>query len=67
MQLWQRICLPFTVWSHALPEGENDLDFGKGAYVVLGFIKKDAQPEPRMVFFAKSSAAERPDLDWLFE
>lgn len=56
----------FTVWSHALPEGRNQLDFGRGAYVVLGFIKRDAQPEPRMVFFA-GSATRRPDLDWLFE
>jgi hypothetical protein len=56
----------FTVWAHALPKGRNELDFGRGAYVVLGFISKDAQPEPRMVFFAQS-AATRPDLDWLFE
>ncbi|MBZ5619329.1 MAG: hypothetical protein LAQ69_11495 [Acidobacteriia bacterium] len=43
----------FTVWSHALPKGRNELDFGRGAYVVLGFIKKEAQPEPRMVSFQK--------------
>ena len=54
----------FTVWAHALPAGRNELDLGRGAYVVLGFIPKDAQPEPRMVFFGSSI---RPDLDWLFE
>jgi hypothetical protein len=57
----------FTVWSHALPAGRNALDFGQGGYIVLGFIKKDAQPEPRMVFFSDASAQKRPDLDWLFE
>ena len=57
----------FTVWSHALPKGKSDLDFGRGAYVVLGFIRRDAQPEPRMVFFSQAAAQQRPDLDWLFE
>ena len=56
-----------TVWSHALPQGRSDLDFGRGAYVVLGFIRKQAQPEPRMVFFSQAEARQRPDLDWLFE
>jgi hypothetical protein len=57
----------FTVWSHALPKGKSDLDFGHGAYVILGVIKRDAQPEPRMVFLSQDSARQRPDLDWLFE
>jgi hypothetical protein len=57
----------FTVWSHALPQGKSELDFGRGAYVVLGVIRKDAQPEPRMVFLSQNSARQRPDLDWLFE
>jgi hypothetical protein len=56
----------FTVWSHALPGGRNDLDLGQGAYVVLGFVKTDARLEPRMVFFGPA-AQSRPDLDWLFE
>ncbi|HYW42085.1 MAG TPA: hypothetical protein VE959_04460 [Bryobacteraceae bacterium] len=56
----------FTVWSHALPKGKSELDFGRGAYVVLGFIRRDAQPEPRMVFW-QANARRRPDLDWLFE
>ena len=57
----------FTVWSHALPKGKSDLDFGPGAYVILGVIKRDAQPEPRMVFLSQDAARQRPDLDWLFE
>jgi hypothetical protein len=56
-----------TVWSHALPAGRNDLDLGRGAYVVLGFVRQDAPLEPRMVFFAGTAAQSRPDLDWLFE
>jgi hypothetical protein len=56
-----------TVFSHHLPAGRNGLDFGRGAFVVLGFIRKDAQPEPRMVFFGKAGSQARVDLDWLFE
>ena len=56
-----------TVWSHALPAGRNQLDFGQGAFVVLGFISKSAQPQPRMVFFPNDVQSGRPDLDWLFE
>lgn len=56
-----------TVYSAQMPAGNNELDFGGGAYVVLGFIKKDAQPVPRMVFFSQSAANVRADLDWLFE
>ena len=55
------------MWSHALPQGKSDLDFGRGSYVVVGFIRKDAQPEPRMVFFSTAGAGHPPDLDWLFE
>lgn len=51
-----------TVYAHSLPAGRHTLDFGPGAYVVLGFVKASAQPAPRMVFFGP-----RPDLDWLFE
>ena len=53
----------FTVWSLALPRGRNQLDFGRGAYVVLGVIRKNVQPQPRMVFYSQSGARERPDLD----
>ncbi len=56
----------FTVYSHAVPAGRSDLDFGPGAYVVLGFLPRSAQPEPRMVFFGGAAQA-RADLDWLFE
>lgn len=59
---------PITVWVHAIPEGDNDLDLGRGAYVVLGFTRKDAQPEPRIVFADEAKAASEPGrLDWLFE
>lgn len=51
-----------TVYARALPPGRNSLDFGPGAYVVLGFVKNSVQLAPRMVFFGP-----RPDLDWLFE
>ncbi len=56
-----------TVYSHALPAGRNELDCGRGAYVVLGFARRDAQLNPRMVFFSEPGTNVRADLDWLFE
>jgi hypothetical protein len=57
----------FTVWSHALPQGKSQLDFGRGAYVVLGFVKSGTPLPPRMVFYSQAGAPARPNLDWLFE
>ena len=56
-----------TVYSAQMPAGRNELDFGGGAFVVLGFIQRDAQPVPRMVFFSQPAAGVQADLDWLFE
>ena len=56
--------LPVTVWAKALPAGRNDLDLGKGAYVVVGFIPEDAKVTPHVNF---SAAGGPPNLDWLFE
>jgi hypothetical protein len=50
-----------------VPAGKSDLDFGRGAYVVLGFVKRTAALVPRMVFPQSAQAQGRPDLDWLFE
>lgn len=55
-----------TVYAHQLPPGANDLDLGKGAYVVLGFVRRDADLQPRIVFFS-DAAGSRANLDWLFE
>jgi hypothetical protein len=48
-----------------LPAGENDLDLGKGAYVVLGFIPEDTKVTPHVNFDPESK--QPPNLDWLFE
>jgi hypothetical protein len=56
--------LPVTVWTRELPAGKNDLDLGKGAYVVIGFIPVDAHVKPHVNF---SSQGGPPNLDWLFE
>ena len=42
--------LPVTVWTKPLPAGRNDLDLGKGAYVVVGFIPEDAHVTPHVNF-----------------
>ncbi len=51
--------LPLSVWARPLPAGRNDLDLGKGAYIVLGFIPEDTQ----VPFITANSN----NLDWLFE
>lgn len=57
--------LPISVWTKPLPAGENDLDLGKGAYVVLGFIPEDTRVTPHIAFDPNSK--EPPNLDWMFE
>ncbi|GGH09106.1 hypothetical protein [Silvibacterium dinghuense] len=57
--------LPISVWAKPLPAGENDLDLGKGAYVVLGFIPADTHVTPHVAFDPNSK--QPPNLDWLFE
>jgi hypothetical protein len=57
----------FTVYAHAVPAGRSDLDFGRGAYVVLGCVKRTETLVPRMVFSEVQQKQGRPDLDWLFE
>jgi hypothetical protein len=59
--------LPVTVWSKTLPAGANDLDLGKGAYVVVGFIPEDTHVTPHINFSVTGTNGERPNLDWLFE
>ena len=56
---------PLAVWAKALPAGKNDLDLGKGAYVVLGFIPEDFYVRPHVNFSQAGESA--PNLDWLFE
>ena len=54
-----------AVWAKPLPAGPNQLDLGKGAYVILGFIPADYHITPHINF---SPAGTGPtNLDWLFE
>ena len=55
--------LPISVWAKPIPSGRNDLDLGKGAYIVLGFVPEDAH----IPFTAASTPGQPPNLDWLFE
>ncbi|HTF64876.1 MAG TPA: hypothetical protein VK638_19540, partial [Edaphobacter sp.] len=57
--------LPIRVWAKPLPAGENDLDLGKGAYVVIGFIPETTHVTPHVSFDPNSK--EPPNLDWMFE
>ncbi|MDP9052068.1 MAG: hypothetical protein M3O31_15310, partial [Acidobacteriota bacterium] len=59
--------LPVTVWSKSMPAGRNDLDLGKGAYVVVGFIPEDTKVTPHVNFSTAGAKGGPPNLDWLFE
>ena len=59
--------LPVAIWTKSLPAGRNDLDLGKGAYVVVGFIPEDAHVAPHINFGTMDANGQPPNLDWLFE
>ena len=59
--------LPVTVWTKPLAAGASDLDLGKGAYVVVGFIPEDTHVTPHVNFSTTGTNGEPPNLDWLFE
>ncbi len=59
--------LPVTVWTKPLPAGANDLDLGKGAYVVVGFVPEDTQVAPHIELSATDANGRPQNLDWLFE
>lgn len=54
-----------AVWAKPLPAGENQIDLGKGDYVVLGFIPADFHVQPHIVFRPNNTGPA--NLDWLFE
>jgi hypothetical protein len=58
---------PISAWAKPLPAGKNDLDLGKGAYVVLGFIPEEARITPHVTFTTANGNDKAPNLDWLFE
>jgi len=56
-----------AVWAKPLPAGQNELDLGKGQYVILGFIPADLHVAPHVNFAQTGSGGGPPNLDWLFE
>jgi hypothetical protein len=56
-----------AVWAKQLPAGANELDIGKGQYVVLGFIPADYHVSPHVNFEKTGNGGGPPNLDWLFE
>lgn len=57
--------VPMAAWAKPLSAGSNELDLGKGLYVILGFIPSTTQVHPHVNLGSSSSGA--PNLDWLFE
>ena len=56
-----------AAWAKPLAAGANELDLGKGLYVILGFIRADLQVHPHANLGTASSDGVAPNLDWLFE
>jgi hypothetical protein len=52
-----------AAWSKPLAAGPNELDLGKGQYVILGFIPATQQVTPHI----NLTTSGQPNLDWLFE
>jgi len=56
-----------TVWAAPLSAGRNELDLGRGSYVILGFIPQETKVKARINFSTASVDGEPPNLDWMFE
>jgi hypothetical protein len=56
-----------AVWAKPLAAGVNELDMGKGQYVVLGFIPADYHVTPHVNLAQTGNGGGPPNLDWLFE
>lgn len=56
-----------NVWAKSLPAGENQLDLGKGDWVVVGFVPEDMVIVPQIPVNTNASGGQPPNLDWLFE
>lgn len=59
--------LSLSVWAKPVPAGLNDLDLGKGAYTVIGFIPENLKIKPHVTFSTTGTDGQPPNLDWLFE
>ena len=59
--------VPLDVWAAPLAAGANELDLGKGSYVIFGFIPQNLKVRQRIVSSTAAAPGEPPNLDWLFE
>jgi hypothetical protein len=59
--------LPIAVWAKPLPAGQNDLDLGKGTYIIVGFVPESTHITPHIAFTTTTTDGQPPNLDWLFE
>ncbi len=55
------------VWTAPLAAGANELNLGKGSYVIFGFIPQSLKVKQRIVPSTSGTGSEPPNLDWLFE
>ena len=59
--------VPLDVWTAPLAAGANELNLGKGTYVIFGFIPQNLKVKQRIVPSTNGTGSEPPNLDWMFE
>jgi hypothetical protein len=56
-----------TIWAAPLSAGRNELELGRGTYVILGFVPQNTRIKARTNFSTASVNGAPPNLDWMFE
>lgn len=56
-----------TVWAAPLSAGKNELELGRGTWVILGFVPQETKIRARTNFSTASTNGVPPNLDWMFE
>ena len=65
--VWERDPVDMYAFHVDVPAGANELDLGKGAYVVLGFIPEDLHVATHVNLAQASGDGGAANLDWFFE
>lgn len=56
-----------NLWARQLAAGRNELDLGRGDWILAGFIPQNTVVVPQVRFNTQGTGAQPPNLDWLFE
>jgi hypothetical protein len=56
-----------SVWAKSLPAGQNQLDLGKGDWVVVGLVPENTTISLQAALSTEKDGGQPANLDWLFE